>query len=129
MPDKTSSTMSRTQESGAYLGGIGTMLEVANVCLSCGAVHSGKQFGFAHGEARECPKVIMGRFPVISQPELPDLTEFPVQVSAARSIRDYEAPPAVSLGSLPSPRRSGPGSRPRGMGVPWLPLPDLGEVI
>jgi hypothetical protein len=129
MPDKTSDTMSRAQESGAYLGGIGTMLEVADVCLSCGEVHSDKQFGFRHGGARECPKVIMGRFPVISRPELPDLNDVPVRVSASRSIRDYETPPAVSLGSLPSPRRGGPDPRSRGMGVSWLPPPDLGEVI
>jgi hypothetical protein len=121
--------MSRTQESGAYLGGIGTMLEVADVCLSCGEVHPEQQFGFRHGGAGECPKVIMGRFPVISQPEVPEVLDVPVPFSAARSIRDYEAPPAVFLGSLPAPRRPGSDSRHRGMGVPWLPPPDLGEVV
>jgi hypothetical protein len=124
--------MSRTQESGAYLGGIGTMLEKANVCLSCGEVHSDKQFGFRHGPGRECPKVIMGRFPVLSEPELPEQPEVPVRVSASRRIRDYETPPivpAISLGSLPRTRRGDGGSRSRTMGVPWLPPPDLGEVI
>lgn len=129
MPDKTSSTMSRSQESGAYLGGIGAMLGAANTCLSCGGVHSNEQFSLRHGAARECPKVIMGRFPVISQPEPAELLDIPVQVSVSRSIRDYEMPPAVYLGSLPSGRRGGSEPRSRGMGVPWLPPPDLGEVI
>jgi hypothetical protein len=124
--------MSRTQESGAYLGGIGTMLEAADVCLSCGEVHSDKQFGFRHGATRECPKVVLGRFPVISQPAPADLNEIPVRTSASQQIRGYETPltpPPVSLGSLPAPRRGGTDSRSRGMGVPWLPPPDLGEVI
>jgi hypothetical protein len=121
--------MSRTQESGGYLGGIGTMLEGADVCLSCGEVHSDKQFGFRHGATRECPKVILGRFPVISQPALQSAAEVPVRISASQRIRDYEMPPPVSLGSLPTPRRDGTDPRSRGMGVPWLPPPDLGEVI
>jgi hypothetical protein len=121
--------MSRSEESGAYLGGIGMMLEVTKVCLSCGEVHPDTPFGFLHGAARECPKVIMGRFPVISQPDLSEFPEIPVQVSASRRIRDYETPPAVSLGSLPTPPRGGADARSRGMGVSWLPPPDLGEVI
>lgn len=129
MPHKTSLAMNRTEESGAYLGGIGTMLDGANVCLSCGEVHPEKQFGLRHGAARECPKVIMGRFPLISQPDPAEFPEIPVRVSASRRIRDFEMPPAVYLGSLPSGRRGGTEPRSRGMGVPWLPPPDLGEVI
>jgi hypothetical protein len=124
--------MSRTQESGAYLGGIGAMLEVPNVCLSCGEVHTERQFGFRHGPARECPKVILGRFPVVSEPAPADFTEVPIRISASQQIRGYEtprSPPPVSMGSLPSPRRGVPDSRFRGTGVPWLPPPDLGEVI
>jgi hypothetical protein len=123
--------MSRTQESGAYPGGIGTMLEVPDVCLSCGEVHSEKHFGIRHGERRECPKVIMGRFPLLSRPDGEGVPEVPVRSSASQRIREFETPtvpPPVSLGSLPR-RRNEPESRTHSMGMPWLPLPDLGEVI
>jgi|GEM_PF-581552 len=123
--------MSRTQESGAYFGGIGTMPGVADVCLSCGEVHSEKHFGIRHGERRECPKVILGRFPILSHPEADTISEVPVRVSASQRIREFETPsvlPPVSLGSVPR-RRVDPAGRPRSMGMPWLPLPDLGEVI
>jgi hypothetical protein len=105
------------------------MLRAADVCLSCGEVHSQKQYALQHGKAHECPKVVMGRFPVISQPELPDLADFPVQASATRSIRDYETPHPLPLAGRSDSRRPSLESRSRGIGVPWLPLPDLGEVI
>ncbi len=105
------------------------MLEVADVCILCGEVHPARQFGFNHGEHGQCPKVIMGRFPMISQPPADDvLLETPVRGSASKRIRDFETP------SSPAERtdsRFGVDSstRPRPMGLPWLPPPDLGAVI
>jgi hypothetical protein len=121
--------MSRTQESGAYLGGIGAMLEVADVCPSCGQTHSDAQFGIAHGGPRECPRVILGSFPVISQPD-PEAVPEPVsRISAARRIREFETATQVSLGSLPIPIRNEFGSRPRSLAAPWLRPPDLGDIL
>jgi len=122
--------MSRTQESGAYLGGIGAMLEVADVCPSCGQSHPDQPFGIAHGGARECPRVVMGSFPVISLPEAPlPLPEPNLRVSAARKIREFETPPQVSLGSLPIPPRNEVEARPRSFSAPWLRPPELGDIL
>ena len=123
-------TMSRTQESGAYLGGIGAMLEVSNVCPACGQVHTDRQFGFRHRSPRECPLVVIGRFPVVSLPNPP--TDPPIRVPAARRIQEAERPVGpipVFAESLPSPRAAFDRIRARGLGVPWLPPPDLGEVL
>jgi len=123
--------MSRTQESGAYLGGIGAMLEVANVCPACGEAHTDRQFGFKHRSARECPRVVMGSFPVATMPNPP--LEAPIRVPAARQIRDAERPRGVPIapgGMFFPPRGDFERSRPRAsLGVLWLPLPDLGEVL
>jgi len=125
--------MSRTQESGAYLGGIGAMLEVADVCPSCGQVHSDRQFGLRHGGPRECPAVVLGSFPVLTAPPVVEPSEpipspmplaVPVPPSRARDTRE----PPVSLGSLPF-RHRGEETRSRSLGVLWLPPPDLGEVL
>lgn len=107
------------------------MLEVPDVCLSCGEVHPENQFGIYHGGRRECPKVIMGRFPILTRPDGDGASDTPVHVPASRRIRDYETPtiPApVLLGSL-ARRRDEPELRPRTIGMFWLPPPDLGEVI
>jgi len=122
--------MSRTQESGAYLGGIGAMLEMADVCPGCGQVHSDRQFGFKHGAPRECPLVVMGSFPVMSLPNPP--VKAPVRVVTPRRPRLPEAPSAgipISTGSLPFPSAESDRGRSRSLGVPWLPPPDLGEVL
>jgi hypothetical protein len=122
--------MSRTQESGAYLGGIGAMLEVSDVCPSCGQVHSDRQFGFKHRSPRECPLVVVGSFPVVSIPNPP--VEAPIRVPAARRIRDAErsvGPVPVFDGGLPNPRIEMDRVRGRALGIPWLPPPDLGEVL
>jgi hypothetical protein len=122
--------MSRTQESGAYLGGIGAMLEVANVCPACGEAHSDRQFGFKHRSARECPRVIMGSFPVATMPNPP--LEAPIRVPAARQIQDAERPRGalmIPTGTFVPPRGDSDRSRSRSLGVLWLPLPDLGEVL
>lgn len=123
--------MSRSQESGAYLGGIGTMLEKAESCPSCGQTHSESRFGLHHGEARECPRVVLGSFPVIDRSTSDSLEELPVPVPVARRIREFETPTPVSLGSLPFPSRRAPAPAPRfrSLAAPWLPPPDLGEVL
>jgi hypothetical protein len=122
--------MRRTQESGAYLGGIGVMLEVSDVCPSCGQVHTDRQYGISHRSPRECPLVIWGSFPVVSFPNpSPDP---PIRVPAARRIRDAERPVGplpVFDGGLPGPRVDLERVRGRALGVPWLPPPDLGEVL
>jgi len=122
--------MSGTQESGAYLGGIGVMLGVSNVCAACGQVHDGRKFGLKHRAPRECPRVVMGRFPLVSIPSPSE--EAPVKVSPARRIRDSEllgnAGPFVA-DSLTIPRLASDYTRGRSLGVPWLPPPDLGEVF
>ena len=82
------------------------MLEVADVCPSCGQTHSDSQFGIAHGGPRECPRVVLGSFPVITQPE-PEVVPEPLPESpAARRIREFETPAQVSVGSLPLPGSS-----------------------
>jgi hypothetical protein len=105
------------------------MLEVADVCPSCGQTHDGAQFGIVHGGPRECPRVVLGSFPVISQPDLEDIPEPLPRAPAARRIREFEEPAHVSLGSLPLPTRADPGSRPRSFAAPWLRPPDLGDVL
>jgi hypothetical protein len=122
--------MSRTQESGAYLGGIGAMLDLADVCPACGLGHPEPQFAILHGAPRECPRVVMGSFPVVTEPGLEATSLAP----ASQRIVQYEFPtmpvaPAVALGSVPVSRRDYEGSRSRGLSMPWLPPPDLGEVI
>ena len=125
--------MSRTQESGAYLGGIGTMLQVSHGCPACGQVHEGRKFGFKHRAPRECPLVIMGDFPVVSLPNTPDGSGAkalsPVRVREGNGgSRIPDTLLAESLGQLEF-ARSREGDRSRGLGVPWLPPPDLGEVL
>lgn len=117
--------MSRTQESGAYLGGIGAMLGEADGCPLCGEVHPEPRFGIRHGRPRECPKVVLGSFPVLDQLPEEDGTEFP-RVPAARRIREFETPLQVSFVASPP---SETDVRPRGLGVPWLRPPELGGII
>ncbi len=122
--------MARTQESGAYLGGIGAMLGVADVCPSCGQQHPNGQFGIAHGGPRECPKVVMGSFPVVTPLEELELEEQSTpQTPAARRIREYEVPAPVPMHLLPFPAHADFDVRPRSLSVPWLRPPDLGEMV
>jgi hypothetical protein len=127
--------MSRTQESGAYLGGIGAMLEVADVCPSCGQIHSARQFGIRHGGPRECPVVVMGSFPLLTSPPAEEISEavpapvplaVPVASTVPRAQETRETP--VYLGSLPVRQRV-EETRGRSLGLLWLPPPDLGEVL
>jgi len=122
--------MSRTQESGAYLGGIGAMLQVADVCPACGEAHSDRQFGFKHRSARECPRVVMGSFPVATMPSPP--LAVPIRVPAAQQIQIAERPRGrvqMPLAPYPAPSPEPDRGRSRSLGILWLPPPDLGEVL
>jgi hypothetical protein len=117
--------MSADQASGAYLGGIGTMLEVADVCPSCGQVHSDRQYAFLHRGSGQCPALVRGSFPVVSQPAAPIEAHM-----VAESLRPHAADVPVSMGSLPVPPKDGVGERRvRTLSLPWLTPPDLGGVF
>ncbi len=122
--------MTRTQESGAYLGGIGVMLDLSDVCPACGQTHDRRKFGLKHRPPRDCPRVVMGSFPVVSLPSPPD--ELPVKVPTASRTRRSDV--ALSFNPLPVdslavPRPTSDHTRSRSLGVPWLPPPDLAEVV
>ena len=115
-------TMSGTQESGAYLGGIGAMLEAADVCPACGQVHSDRQYTFLHRGSGQCPNVVRSHYAVVSRPSAP---------IEAHLIPDFPKPHAsdvpISMGSLPLPSRELPEDRRiRTLSMPWLTPPDLG---
>jgi hypothetical protein len=58
----------------------------------------------------------------------PETLEFPVGISASRSIRDYETPSAMHAlfsESLSSPRRDGAGFLSHSIGVRWHAVLDL----
>jgi hypothetical protein len=124
--------MSRTQESGAYLGGIGTMLQVSHGCPACGQVHEGRKFGFKHRAPRECPLVVLGSFPVISFPnpsETPPLKIPSVKGNVDLNLHIDPTPPTGDPSGRVQFGRARDSERSRGLGVPWLPPPDLGEVL
>ncbi len=117
--------MSADHESGAYLGGIGTMLEVADVCPSCGQVHADRQYAFLHRGSGQCPALVRGSYPVVSRPTA--AIEAHLVPDSPRS-RESDVP--VSMGSLPLPPRDENGERRiRTLAMPWLSPPDLGGVL
>jgi hypothetical protein len=69
----------RTNESGAYLGCIGTMLTNSDICTACGQVHEAHQFTFKHGGSRSCPEVVIGSFPILTRPPVGDEVIMPLQ--------------------------------------------------
>lgn len=108
------------------------MLEVSHCCPACGQVHDGHKFGIRHRAPRECPLVIIGSFPLVSLPSLPP--EPPLKVPTAAKGRNGDSrpeAPSILADSLRQAEFSRPrdGERTRGLGVPWLPPPDLGEVL
>ena len=108
------------------------MLGVSHVCAACGQVHEGRKFGFKHRAPRECPLVIIGSFPLVSLPT-PTL-EVPIKLTATALEVESESHPepdtVVDGGFAPVHfPRSRTAERNRGLGVPWLPPPDLGEVL
>jgi hypothetical protein len=117
--------MSADGESGAYLGGIGTMLEVADVCPSCGRVHSDRQYTFLHRGSGQCPELIRGSYQVVSTPAA--AIEAHLVPDLPRS-REEDVP--ISMGSLPRPPRDAPPEhRIRTLTIPWLAPPDLGGAF
>jgi hypothetical protein len=117
--------MSAEEASGAYLGGIGTMLEVADVCPACGRVHSDRQYAFLHRGTGQCPALIQSNFSIVSRPIAP---------AEAHRIPDLGKAPEsdipVSMGSLPVPPREFEGDRrQKHLGLPVLPPPDLGGIF
>lgn len=105
------------------------MLEAADVCPSCGRVHSEWQFGLRHGAARECPEVVVDSFPLITMPEPTEVfLVAPAPPAPATARRNREKNPPIHLGVVPIPDRVAE-LRTRSLGVPWLPPPDLGEVL
>jgi hypothetical protein len=106
------------------------MLDLSDVCPACGQVHERRKFGLRHLPPRDCPRVVMGSFPVVSLPSHPEVA--PIRLSPAPRLRQSELP--VEVNALPSdsvsvPRPSSDHARSRSLGVPWLPPPDLGEVF
>ena len=117
--------MSADQASGAYLGGIGTMLGVADVCPSCGEIHSDRQYAFLHRGSGQCPALVRGNYQIVSRPSAPIESHL---VPDTPKNRDADVP--ISLGSLPLPPRQENGEhRIRTLSMPWLAPPDLGGVF
>jgi hypothetical protein len=117
--------MSAEEASGAYLGGIGTMLEAADVCPTCGKIHPDRQFAFLHRGSGQCPTLIESHHSIVSRPAAPD---------EALRVPDLSKSPAsdmpVFIGSLPVPPREQDGERrQRHLGLPLLPPPELGGVF
>jgi hypothetical protein len=117
--------MTRARESGAYLGGIGTMLGETHSCKACGGVHESHPFGFQHGAAGACPALVVKDFAVVSlldgSVNDPDAAREELQVALPRS----DLPVAFGGIAIPTqhPRQQGQ------LEVPWLRPPDLSEVV
>ena len=109
------------------------MLGMSHGCPACGQVHEGRNFGLKHRAPRECPLVVVGKFPIVSLPNPSPLQtsvrgpnghkspEFGVPTDSDLLLLDTLAPVQLA--------RARETDRSRGMGVPWLPPPDLGEVL
>jgi hypothetical protein len=115
--------------SSAYLGGIGLMLEVAHICPRCGKhVPDAPSAAARHLASNTCRPPVYAALP---EPE-PAAQEDEGLIPAGRLIRDYETPltsarRTVPLGALDP--ISTPAPAPRGLAIPWLRPPDLGEVL
>ena len=111
--------MTLTSESGAYLGGIGTMLSQAEVCTRCGKVHRGHLFGFRGGD-EHCPDVVVGLFPTLTIDEYePFVRER--EFGVGRPAEGANAPlPAPSSVPIPTVTKNGK------LVIPW-PMPSESE--
>lgn len=122
--------MHATLERETHLGGIASMLQIADVCPRCGQDHPEPRVSLRSRGPLSCPTVVHGSFPVLPtfDPLLEELPPSP----ASRRIREFEQPaPATSMArptSISGSRRED-DTRARPLAIPWLPLPDLGEVI
>jgi hypothetical protein len=109
--------MAREAESGAYVGGISTMLAQSDVCASCGRIHPGRAFGLL-GAKSECPTVVFGSLPALTGSIDADdlIPSSPYAGSPRRSpLHLLDAPPLP----LPVPA---PARKSHGLTVPW-PMP------
>ncbi|MGA8276210.1 MAG: hypothetical protein WB789_10075 [Thermoplasmata archaeon] len=117
--------MSRSRESGAYLGGIGTMLGDTRACTVCGGVHESHPYGLQHRGAHQCPLVVQDDFAAVT------MADGSLQIEATPEIEPsipLRTPLPLSLGGLPLPPRGSDSRSGRHVEVPWLPPPDLSEV-
>ncbi|HTP55933.1 MAG TPA: hypothetical protein VML53_04605 [Thermoplasmata archaeon] len=122
--------MRGTLEGTAHLGGIAAMLQVADICPRCGQDHPEPRVSLRARGPMSCPTVVHGSFPVMPafDPELEELPPSP----ASRRIRDFEQPAPATSTAAPTSiswSRRGDDTRSRALAIPWLPLPDLGEVL
>ncbi|MCI4335644.1 MAG: hypothetical protein L3K17_00380 [Thermoplasmata archaeon] len=108
--------MTRTAGSGAYLGGISTMLMQVDVCPSCGHSHQDSRLGSLLPRTRECPLVVFGSIPTVTEGHAsrPKPQPFTVELigDSEPMLPPLPQPTAVSA----SPRK------PSGLAVPW-PMP------
>jgi hypothetical protein len=111
--------MARTAGSGAYLGGIGTMLMQTDVCTACGRVHEDRLFRFRAQPAEEC-RAVLGAIPMIAG--LGDAEAGVAPSALETDEREVETSyPTISYQS-PVPvtgRRSG-------LSIPWI-MPSQSE--
>jgi hypothetical protein len=102
------------------------MLGDTRSCPACGGVHEGQAFGLQHRSAGQCPLIVSDDFAAVS---LADgrlrLDDFP----ASEPSMPLRTPLPLSLGGLPLPPRESEGRPVRHLEVPWLPPPDLSEVV
>ncbi len=106
------------------------MLQVAGVCPRCGQDHPEARISLHSRGPIDCPTVVHGSFPVLPNFD-PAVEELPPS-PASRRIREFERPaPAVTTATPVSVSwsRRDDGARSRPLAIPWLPLPDLGEVL
>lgn len=104
------------------------MLRVAGVCPQCGQNHPERRFPVRSRGLFDCPSVVLGSFPVLPAFDL-EVEELPAS-RAPRRIPDFETPaPAASTAPPVSISWSRRGTEARPLAIPWLPLPDLGEVL
>jgi len=108
------------------------MLQASHVCPSCGQTHVGRKFGLKHRAPRECPLVVVGNFPIVSLPNPP--IQSVVKVTTGRRSPQFGLPADPELLTIDpltpvQSARAHETERRGGLGLPWLPPPDLGEVL
>jgi hypothetical protein len=121
--------MSAGAGSGAYFGGIGAMLEAADVCPVCGRIHSESPFIVRLLRTQECPTVAERKGARRARRGLPAI-EPPLRIPAAVKTREVEVPTSSRLQESTSlfVRRSDGNGPSRTLSVPWLSPPELDEV-
>jgi len=89
------------------------MLMQTDICPSCGGTHSSKRLGFSLRGNHDCPAVVFGSLPILTEQGAEDASEF-------GSSEFSELGSGVYPGGLPSPRPI--ARRSSAMTVPW-PMP------